>query len=83
MLTKQPCMCHGTTGNALALEEGERREHLMALTTEEVMQKAMAEGIYTDKFGDLWGLLWGEAGRAWGWMVLDTGDRGYPGFTDV
>ena len=83
ILTKRPCLCHGTTGNGLALERGERREHFMALTTEEVMQKSTAEGIYTDEYEEPWGLLWGEAGRAWGWMVLDSEDRGCPAYTDV
>ena len=83
ILTKRPCLCHGTTGNALVLEEGERREHFMALTAEEVMQKSTTEGLYTDQYDEPWGLLWGEAGRAWGWMALDTGDRGFPGYTDV
>jgi hypothetical protein len=32
LLVKEPCLCHGISGNALALD-GEQREHFLAYTT--------------------------------------------------
>lgn len=81
ILKKQPCLCHGVVGNALALE-GEQRGHFMAFATEDVMESQMADGLYKES-DEPWGLFWGEAGRAWGWIVLDGGIEGYPGYSDI
>ena len=82
VLTKEPNLCHGTTGNALALL-GEQREHFMAQTTEEFMEEGMKEGRY--ELNDAkWSLMAGWAGQAWGWMVVDKGmERGLIGFDVV
>ncbi|MCJ1309033.1 hypothetical protein MMC25_002688 [Agyrium rufum] len=81
ILKKEPNLCHGVTGNALALE-GKQREHFLAMGTREM--------INSDRYlpgDDQYGLLWGEAGRAWGWMVLvlreDGIDYGWPTYTDI
>lgn len=82
ILKKQPNLCHGVVSNALALE-GEEREHFMAFATEEVMTKHLKEEIYSES-DEPWGLWWGEAGRAWGWGVLDDpGMEGWPGYSDI
>lgn len=82
ILKKQPNLCHGVVSNALALN-GEQREHFMGFATEEVMVRQLEEGVYKES-DEPWGLWWGEAGRAWGWMVLDTpGKEGWPGYSDI
>lgn len=82
ILKKQPNLCHGVVGNAFALPKGEQREHFMAFATEEMMANHMKEGFYAES-DDPWGLYWGEAGRAWGWMALACGIEGYPGYSDI
>jgi hypothetical protein len=81
LLTKQPNLCHGITGNALGLEKPER-EHFMSYAT----MKKIGEGLEDKTFSkgdDKWGLLWGEAGRAWGWMAMDENvDLGFPAYTE-
>ncbi|KAH8893442.1 hypothetical protein GQ53DRAFT_114910 [Thozetella sp. PMI_491] len=83
LLTKEPNLCHGITGNMLAFEDWEQRKHFMAFTTMEAIQEGKKEGKFI-KGDDPFGLYWGEAGRAWGWMIMDSGiDLGYPTYTDV
>lgn len=83
VLTKDPCLCHGTTGNALALEPGGRSAHFLGLTTAQERGKMKRDEVLVEG-DDPFGLFCGEAGRAWGWVVLDTGvEAGMVGFTDV
>ncbi|KAH8819353.1 hypothetical protein F5884DRAFT_760322 [Xylogone sp. PMI_703] len=84
ILKKEPNLCHGATGNALALESPQR-EHFMSYATVEKIQAGIEDGTYI-KGDDRYGLQWGEAGRAWGWMVFDISDvqeKGWPGYTDA
>ncbi|MCJ1254853.1 hypothetical protein MMC24_002669 [Lignoscripta atroalba] len=82
LLTKEPNLCHGTTSNALALASPQS-EHFMTYTTSAVMEKGKREGWYI-KDSDPFGLYCGEAGRAWGWAVMDLGtERGIIGYSDV
>ena len=81
LLTKEPCLCHGLSGNALALV-GKEREQLMQWAQEVVRVKYLREGLYTPG-SDLWGLALGEAGRAWSWMVLLGLGHGVIGYTDI
>ena len=69
LLMKEPCLCHGIAGNALALDDTEKFEHLLYFMAEAQMAKAWDikasgkdEALYT-----------GEAGRAWAWAVADRG----------
>ncbi|KAL8686833.1 MAG: hypothetical protein Q9218_006832 [Villophora microphyllina] len=81
-LTKEPNLCHGATANGLALASSQR-EHFMAYTTEEMINKGKKEGWY-QAGSDPHGLFCGEAGRAWGWAVLAAGkDMGIIGYSDV
>ncbi|KAH7321987.1 hypothetical protein BKA65DRAFT_464506 [Rhexocercosporidium sp. MPI-PUGE-AT-0058] len=63
VLVKEPNVCHGLLGNALALE-GERREHFLGLGTPEEVRKGLEGGKWV-KDEDPFGMLWGESGRAW------------------
>ena len=82
LLTKEPNLCHGATGNALALSSPQR-EHFMAYTTAGMIAKGKEEGWYIEG-SDPYGLFCGEGGRAWGWTVMDVGkDMGIIGYSDV
>jgi hypothetical protein len=83
LLRKEPNLCHGIVGNMLALSDWEQRKHFMAHATSEKIDKGIQDGVFTSG-DDPYGLLWGEAGRAWGWMMIDTErDLGYPSYTDI
>ena len=82
LLTKQPNLCHGATGNALALVSPQR-EHFMAYTATDMIAKGIEEGWYIEG-SDPYGLFCGEAGRAWGWALMDAGkDLGMIGYSDL
>lgn len=82
LLVKEPNICHGISGNALALV-GQEREHFLAEATPDEIRKGIEEGRFR-KGDEPWGLLWGEAGRAWVWMCEADGvDRGVVTYTDV
>lgn len=88
LLRKEPNLCHGIVGNALALDDGAgRRSHFMAFTTGEAIARGLAEGWFL-RGDDRWGVWWGEGGRAWVWALLDGGGRGQGmegmiGYSDV
>jgi hypothetical protein len=63
LLTKEPNVCHGITGNALALEASDR-DHFLSLATPANIKQGIEDGRF-EKDEDPYGLLWGEAGRAW------------------
>ena len=89
VLVKEPNVCHGATGNALALE-GEQRDAFLGLvgSPEEVWEDRK-EGRKWEKDDDPYGCLWGEAGRAWVWgmeigrMEGAGGEAGCPLYTDI
>lgn len=80
LLTKEPCLCHGIAGNALALDDAEKFEHLLYFMAQEQLKKAWDlstsekdESLYT-----------GGAGRAWAWAVADQGGaKTCIGFNDL
>ncbi|OBT66846.1 hypothetical protein VE03_04031 [Pseudogymnoascus sp. 23342-1-I1] len=74
LLTKEPNICHGITGNALVLE-APQKEHFLCLATPEKIEQGVADGVF-EKDADSFGLLWGEAGRAWVWMDVWDGSEG-------
>ncbi|OKL62502.1 hypothetical protein UA08_02539 [Talaromyces atroroseus] len=83
LLRKEPNLCHGITGNMLALESWAQREHFMAYATMEGIEQGIADGHFVPG-DDACGLFWGEAGRSWGWMMIDAKlDLGFPGYTDI
>ncbi|KAJ6197761.1 hypothetical protein J3E72DRAFT_431514 [Bipolaris maydis] len=82
LLTKEPCLCHGITGNALALE-GKQFEHFMTYTTGHEI-KSMAKDGMLEKSDDPSALWCGEAGRAWAWAVADKDlDKRLLGYNDI
>ena len=91
LLTKEPCLCHGITGNALALS-GEQREHFLAHTTQALVSDWQRERIFAQSL-EPWGLYEGLAGRAWGFIVWmrekegrswgHSGSGGFIGYSDV
>ena len=81
-MTKQPNLCHGTSGNALALP-APLREHFLSFTTEEAVRSGLENGTLVQG-DDPYGLFCGEAGRAWAWSVMAAGSEvGMIGFSDV
>lgn len=83
LLRKEPNLCHGIVGNMLAHDDWGQREHFMAYAQREVIKKGIKEGVF-DAGDDTHGLYWGEAGRAWGWAMMDARkDLGFPAYTDV
>ncbi|KAK7191698.1 hypothetical protein DPSP01_008075 [Paraphaeosphaeria sporulosa] len=82
LLTKEPCLCHGISGNALALD-GERFEHFLTYTTGGEI-KSMAKDGMLQKANDPSALWCGEAGRAWAWAVADKGlEKRFLGYNDI
>ncbi|KAF2764160.1 hypothetical protein EJ03DRAFT_332082 [Teratosphaeria nubilosa] len=73
LLTKEPCLCHGISGNALALGEKEF-EHFLTYTTGHEMKSMEKDGML-EKSSAPESLFGGEAGRAWTWAVADRGGR--------
>lgn len=82
LLTKEPNICHGIHGNALALED-QQQEHFLCLATPEKVEQGITDGTFV-KDSESFGMLWGEAGRAWVWMDVLDGAEGKCGlYTDV
>jgi lantibiotic modifying enzyme len=82
LLTKEPCLCHGITGNALALE-GKEFEHFLTYTTGHEI-KSMGKDGMLQKADDPGALWCGEAGRAWAWAIADKGlDKRFLGYNDI
>ena len=82
VLRKEPNLCDGTTGNALALV-GAQREHFMAQTTDEFIEEGIKEGKYEENSSKC-SLMAGMGGQVWGWLVVDKGLEGeYIGYDVV
>lgn len=82
LLTKESNVCHGILGNALALER-KQRDHFLCLATPDLVEAGVADGSL-EKSWESFGLLWGEAGRAWIWMEAWDGREGrVVSYTDV
>nr|AUW30768.1 hypothetical protein [Cladonia uncialis subsp. uncialis] len=81
LLAKEPCLCHGATGNAVALD-GERQERLMRWCQRDVVEKGLNSGVF-QKSDDEWGLFCGEAGRAWGCMLAEGLEEAMIGYSDI
>ncbi|ERF74567.1 hypothetical protein EPUS_00697 [Endocarpon pusillum Z07020] len=74
-------LCHGVSGNALALAEGDL-DAFLAHATEERMGPLIEAGVM-EPSSHPEGLWTGEAGRAWVWAVADMGlERGLLGYND-
>ncbi|EXJ88848.1 hypothetical protein A1O3_01912 [Capronia epimyces CBS 606.96] len=83
VLTKQPCLCHGIAGNALALDDEAEFQHFVAYMASEVLENQgwLDQAGRDDQFV---GLYTGEAGRSWVWAVADKKlDKNCVGFNDL
>ncbi|QDS68127.1 hypothetical protein FKW77_010255 [Venturia effusa] len=82
LLTKEACLCHGVSGNALALED-EDFEHFLSFTTGRELKALEKDGLM-ERSDDPASLWTGEAGRAWAWAVADKGlEKRLLGYNDV
>jgi len=82
ILTKEPCLCHGSSGNALALE-GEAFECLINHSTAPMMARMEKEGVW-EPSDNPERLYTGEAGRAWAWAVADQQlEKRFLGYNDL
>ncbi|KAF2088247.1 hypothetical protein K490DRAFT_64924 [Saccharata proteae CBS 121410] len=82
LLTKEPCLCHGISGNALALETKDF-EHFLTYTTGHEIKSMEKDGML-EKSDDPSSLWCGEAGRAWAWAVADKGlEKRFLGYNDL
>lgn len=83
LLTKEPCLCHGISGNALALDEDTQFEHFLSYTTQSEIQAMEKDGVL-EHSEDPSALYCGEAGRAWAWAVADKElERRFIGYNDL
>lgn len=82
LLRKEPNLCHGIVGNALALE-GEKREHFLACATPAKVRKGIEEGTFVAEDMGKFELLWGSAGRAWVWMDWEVGEGRVALYSDM
>ncbi|RMY45018.1 hypothetical protein D0865_10184 [Hortaea werneckii] len=82
LLTKEPCLCHGINGNALALPDAEF-DHFLTYTTGHEIKSMEKDGML-EKSSAPESLFGGEAGRAWTWAVADKGlDKRILGYNDL
>ena len=82
LITKEPCLCHGISGNALALDD-EHCQHFLTYTTGHEMKGLEKDGL-VEKSDNPEGLWCGEAGRAWAWAVMDKGlPKRLLGYNDI
>ncbi|KAI0164924.1 hypothetical protein GGR57DRAFT_451097 [Xylariaceae sp. FL1272] len=81
LLTKEPCLCHGIAGNALALDPNDQFIHFLSFMTSENIEP-FKDHRRRDCDGS--SLYTGEAGRAWSWAVADKGlPKTCIGYNDV
>ena len=96
LLTKSPCLCHGISTNALAINDQKKMLEYLSYMSTGILEGGigqklgwLSEAGHTDDFA---GLYTGEAGRAWAWAVADQigkaggsagAGRGLIGFNDV
>ena len=75
LIKKEPCLCHGISGNALTLEI-EQFEHFLTYTTpDEITRMKKEYNIELSANKHRSGLYTGAAGRIWAWAVADQEDQ--------
>ncbi|KAI1176968.1 hypothetical protein F4777DRAFT_231188 [Nemania sp. FL0916] len=68
LLTKEPCLRHGITGNALAFDDDDQFLHFLSFLRSDNVENLTQD---SSRDNDEAGLYTGEAGRAWCWAVAD------------
>ncbi|KAI0409684.1 hypothetical protein F4802DRAFT_545087 [Xylaria palmicola] len=82
LLTKEPCLCHGIAGNALAFDKDDEFIHFLSFMDSERIEQLNRTDLPGDN--DRAGLYTGEAGRAWCWATADKGiPRACIGYNDI
>jgi hypothetical protein len=83
LLRKESCLCHGAAGNMLALADERRKEHFLACSTEEVVQKGLENGT-SEASSYPSSLHRGLAGRIWAFFAFEKRLGGvYPSYNDL
>ncbi|KAI0450895.1 hypothetical protein F5B21DRAFT_410087 [Xylaria acuta] len=81
LLTKEPCLCHGIAGNALAFDKDDQFLHFLSFMGSEMVEDLTRN---SSRDADNAGLYTGEAGRAWCWAVADKNlPRTCIGYNDI
>ncbi|KAI0200195.1 hypothetical protein F4808DRAFT_171548 [Astrocystis sublimbata] len=81
LLTKEPCLCHGVAGNALAFDRDDQFHHFLYFMRGERIEELRSDASRDNERA---GLYTGEAGRVWCWAVADWGlSRTCVGYNDV
>ncbi|KAJ6443953.1 abscisic acid ABA receptor [Purpureocillium lavendulum] len=87
VLKKEPSLCHGVLGNALALEMGSRRSHFLALATPDAVAKTRAldaELFKPANYGlENSALLGYWPSAAWAWSVCEDEEPRMMLFNDI
>ncbi|GAB1319830.1 Abscisic acid ABA receptor [Madurella fahalii] len=89
LLKKEPNLCHGIFGNALALHHGPEREHFLAVATPENvarMKSSDPTGSVFERadYGRSYSTLTSYAPcAAWTWLVYQTKEPKILGYNDV
>ncbi|KAI9508634.1 hypothetical protein F5148DRAFT_1194511 [Russula earlei] len=82
MLTKEPCLCHGMSGNALATGDPAHRDTFLVHATERRIRRLVRDGRVTPSDHPA-GLWTGMAGRAWAWAMADRGGATLLAYNDI
>ena len=82
LLRKESCLCHGAAGNMLGLTDRKRKEHFLAWSTEDVVQRGLEDGS-SEPSSYSSSLHRGLAGRIWAFYVFEGGATGYPSYNDL
>ncbi|KAI1124965.1 hypothetical protein F5Y10DRAFT_248211 [Nemania abortiva] len=81
LLTKEPCLCHGIAGNALAFGDDNHFVHYLSFMGSEKIENLICE---PSRDNNKAGLYTGEAGRTWCWAVADKSlPRTCIGYNDI
>ncbi|KAI9837873.1 MAG: hypothetical protein M1837_002693 [Sclerophora amabilis] len=86
LLTKEPCLCHGISGNALVFEEADKLRHFLSFSTQEQLERRWRTPPLDAAVENqsMTALFTGGAGRAWAWAVADKDlPRTCIGYNDV
>ncbi|KAK5994934.1 LanC-like-like-like protein [Cladobotryum mycophilum] len=87
LLTKEPSLCHGILGNALALPRGPLREHFLGLATVEAIEKAKRldrEVFEPANYGQDKAVIFSyHTSAAWTWGVCEQETPPMIVYTDV
>ena len=82
LLTKEPCLCHGAAGNALALTDRRQAGHFLACSTEAAVEQGMADGTF-EPSSLASGIHRGLASRIWAMYAHEKGLHTYASYDDL